>query len=243
VSTGNFEPIVAQWRERREAEGNHVGLHDLYEMVAAPRGLSITALSIEERNELTELSQAVFWPGYERVAPARPFDPVDILPFASEWAVRFDDYAQRLRVHLGDQRYRLHHIGSTSVSGLAAKPIVDILLCVEDLADETSYVPAATEAGFELLTRDDVHRFFQVPWPAPRDAQLHVCQLDSAFEVEHVLFRDYLRKHAAVRDAYAALKQRAAGEWRDDRVGYTYAKNTFIIDTIAHAEAERGANT
>ena len=241
VSDSNFAPVVAAWRERRSSEGSHVGLHELYAMVAQPRGLTLTELPLEDRESLTELAQAVFWPGYQRVTETRPSEPVDVVPYDDEWPLRFDTYATTLRSHLGSQPYRIDHIGSTSVPGLAAKPIIDILLCVTNLEDEASYVPAAERSGFELVTRDDAHRFFQVPWPAPRDAQLHVCRLGDPFDTAHLLFRDYLRHHDDVRDAYAELKRTAAVAWRDDRVGYTYAKNSFILNVIEQAANETEA--
>lgn len=71
---------------------------------------------------------------------------------------------------------------------------------------------------------------FMCPRPSSRTAQLHVCQLGGRFERDHLLFRDYLRSHAGERDAYAASKRAAAKRWRDDRTGYTYAKNGFILE-------------
>jgi GrpB-like predicted nucleotidyltransferase (UPF0157 family) len=68
-------------------------------------------------------------------------------------------------------------------------------------------------------------------------AQLHVCQSGGQFEHDHLLFRDYLRTCPDERDAYATLKRSAAQKWKDDRIGYTYAKGGFILDRQEKAEA------
>jgi len=241
MTTSATDEIFAAWRERRINEGNRVGLHDLYAMVASPRGLAITDLPIEERTELTYRAQAVFWPGYEQVGPARPFEPVAVVDYDPHWPDVFASFATRLAACVGDAALRIEHVGSTSVPGLQAKPIIDVMMSVADSTNESSYVPGCEAAGLELFTRDDVHRFFQVPWPEPRTVQLHVCDIGSDFEDEHLLFRAYLRRHDDIRDAYGALKDDAAVTWGDDRIGYTYAKNTFILDAIDAARAEQRA--
>jgi GrpB-like predicted nucleotidyltransferase (UPF0157 family) len=123
------------------------------------------------------------------------------------------------------------------VPALAAKPIIDIQVSVADVGDEDSYAPGCRGAGFELYSRDDVHRFFHVPPPSPRIAQLHVGQAGSQLEHDHLLFRDYLHSHADECDAYAALKRSAAQRWGDDRIGYTYAKNGFILERLERSLA------
>ena len=157
------------------------------------------------------------------------------MAYDPQWTRTFDDYRRRLGEQLGSVARRIDHIGSTSVPELAAKPIVDIQLSVDDLADEASYVPGCERVGFELYSRDDVHRFFHVPPPSARVAQLHVCQSGGAFERDHVLFRDFLRTHEEARTNYATTKRAAAQRWNDDRVAYTYAKNDLILNLMDEA--------
>jgi GrpB-like predicted nucleotidyltransferase (UPF0157 family) len=83
------------------------------------------------------------------------------------------------------------HVGSTSVPGLAAKPVVDIQVSVADLGDEDRYMPPCEAAGLQFRLRDDEHRYFQPPPGQPRD--VHVCQQGGKSERVHLLFRDYLR--------------------------------------------------
>jgi GrpB-like predicted nucleotidyltransferase (UPF0157 family) len=90
------------------------------------------------------------------------------------WQERFRQEEARIRAALGESALSVEHIGSTSVPGLAAKPIVDILLVVEDSADEASYVPALEEAGYVLRVREpdfDEHRMFRIP---QKDVHVHV---------------------------------------------------------------------
>ena len=127
-------------------------------------------------------------------------------------------------------------MGSTSVAGMAAKPIIDVMVSVADIEDEDSYRPAIEELGVVLFTRDNEHRFFCAPLPEPRTLHVHVCARGGTFEREHLLFRDYLRTHDEDARRYEALKLSAAERWADDRFGYTYAKNALIVDILGRAE-------
>jgi GrpB-like predicted nucleotidyltransferase (UPF0157 family) len=237
VTLPGLDDAVVQWAERRDREGSGVGLHELYELYANSIGCSLAELSLDDRAVIAEASMPIFWPGFERVSHGRPYEPVAIHDYDPEWRSIYLRVKHALEESLPGNGYSIHHIGSTSVVGLRAKPIVDVMLCVTDVANEELYVPSAEAAGFQLVTRDDVHRYFVVREPAPRYAQLHVCSINSSFATEHILFRDFLRAHDDVRDAYGSLKSEAAQQWRDDRVGYTYAKNAFITDTLSRALA------
>ena len=131
---------------------------------------------------------------------------------------------------------RIEHVGSTSVPGLPAKPVIDIQVSVASLHDEDSYVPPCQAAGLQLRSRDDGHRFFRPPAGRPRDVHVHVCAAGSSWERGHLLFRDFLRADRAGQDAYAAMKLQTASRWRDDRMGYTEAKNDLILDLLDQAE-------
>ena len=142
----------------------------------------------------------------------------------------FERCRERLARNLGHVALRIDHFGSTSVRGLAGKPIIDIQLGVADVLDELAYVPGCVASGFELYSRDDAHRIFHVPPPSLRVAQLHECQTSRKGKHDHLLHRDCLRAHDDERDAYARMKQEAARKWKDDRTGYTYVKSGLILD-------------
>jgi GrpB-like predicted nucleotidyltransferase (UPF0157 family) len=229
------DELFATWCERRECEGARVDLLDLYELVADARGVLPEELPIDERRVLTQRALKVIWPGFVQVAPVRASEAVTIVDYQVRWAQQFCTWRERLVESLGGVATRIDHIGSTSVAGLAAKPIVDIQMSVEDLSAPETFTPGCIAAGFELYSRDEAHYFFHLPPPSPRTVQLHVCKAGGSFEEEHLLFRDFLRSHPGQRDAYAELKRSAAQRWGDDRIGYTYAKNGFIMDLSERA--------
>ena len=233
----NPDEIFESWRRQREREGERVNLMDLYGLVAESRGVAPEELPLAERQALAARALRVIWPGFEQVAAVRVGDQIEIVDYDTRWADLYGVWRDRLRESLATTALRIDHIGSTSIEGLAAKPIIDIQLSVAELTAESAYLAGCASAGFELYSRDEVHYFFHVPPPSPRVAQLHVCQAGGQFERDHLLFRDYLRAHADERDAYASLKRSAAARWKDDRIGYTYAKGGFILDRQERAEA------
>ena len=224
------------WRERREREGPRVTLVDLYGMVAEARGLQVADLSQAERRELWERAAGIINPGIEFMQGSdRPREPLEIFPYDPSWPATFERWHARLRMCLGDAATRIEHVGSTSVPGLDAKPIVDIQVSVEDILDEARYVPGCEAAGLMFRSREDGHRYFRPPFDAPREVHVHVCAVGSAWERDHLLFRDFLRTHSDACRAYAMTKRDAAALWRDDSMGYTEAKSDVILDILADA--------
>jgi GrpB-like predicted nucleotidyltransferase (UPF0157 family) len=141
------------------------------------------------------------------------------------WAARFELERGRLLRVLGATALRIEHIGSTAVPGLAAKPIVDILVTVDDPDDESVTVPALQSIGYELRVGEPGHRMFRTPG---RDVHVHVWR-DSDPEVARYLkFRDRLRQSPEDRRAYERLKRElAAREWADANE-YADAKGDLI---------------
>jgi GrpB-like predicted nucleotidyltransferase (UPF0157 family) len=240
-SDAEADELFERWLELRAQFGDRVDVLDLYELLAEARGVAPEELPHEDRRSLASRALEVIWPGFEQVAALRTSEHIEVVSYRAEWPARFDAWHDRLAGTLGDAAIRIDHIGSTSVPGLAAKPVIDIQVSVADLADERSYVPGCEAAGLELYTRDDVHRFLTVPSPAPRDVHVHVCYGASAFEHDHLLFRDYLRAHVADRNEYAAMKRQAAKRWAEDRLAYTYTKSGLILDLLDLATAWESA--
>ena len=126
------------------------------------------------------------------------------------WPRQYDDIAARIRQALGWRALQLEHVGSTSVPGLAAKPIIDIDLTVADPGREADYVPALERIGFRLVIREPWwygHRALRSDTPR---CNLHVFGFDSPELVRHRIFRDWLTGNPAERDRYAAVKREAA---------------------------------
>jgi GrpB-like predicted nucleotidyltransferase (UPF0157 family) len=128
------------------------------------------------------------------------------------WPQRYRDLAARIREALGWRVLQLEHVGSTSVPGLAAKPVIDIDLTVADPGREQDYIPALEKLGFRLAIREPWwygHRVLRADEPR---CNLHVFGFDSPELVKHRIFRDWLRGNPGERDRYAAAKRQAAAE-------------------------------
>jgi GrpB-like predicted nucleotidyltransferase (UPF0157 family) len=235
---GAGDPFTA-WLAMREREGPRASLIRLYALVAEPRGLEPHELPLAERQELAARATPLMWPGFQynpRSQPRTP-EPVEVVPYDPGWPERFEAWRGRLARLVGPVALRIDHVGSTSVPGLAAKPVVDIQVSVADAGDEDAYVPPCEAAGLQLRLRDDEHRYFQPPPGQPRDVHVHVCQQGSNWQRVHLLFRDYLRSSDEARDAYAAAKHEAARIWVDQRAAYTEAKSDGILGILDRAEA------
>src|SRR4051794_10464722 len=119
--------------------------------------------------------------------PARPIEIVDADP---AWATQFEELAGRIRTALGASALDVAHVGSTSVPGLAAKPIIDIDVTVADPRDEAAYVPALEAAGFRLRLRERgwyEHRLLRADSPR---ANVHVFGPDCAEVIRHRMLRE-----------------------------------------------------
>jgi GrpB-like predicted nucleotidyltransferase (UPF0157 family) len=163
-------------------------------------------------------------------------DPPAIAPFDPSWATIASDWIQRLDHVLASLDARIEHVGSTAVPGLAAKPVIDLQVAVPRLADEQAYRPAIESIGLPLRARAPDHRFFRPAATAARAVHVHVCEQGSAWERQHILFRDFLRAHPDRREEYAQLKRRLAASVGGDRALYGAEKEDFISGTLEDAE-------
>lgn len=159
-----------------------------------------------------------------------------IAEYDPEWLDRFAMHARRISEALGKSARRIEHIGSTSVPGLAAKPIIDILVEVTDSADESAYLPQLTAAGYVLRVREpdwNEHRMFRTP---EKDVHVHVYSTGCPEIEQNIVFRDRLRSEPDERDRYEKLKRKlAAGDWADMNA-YADAKTEMIESIIARAD-------
>ena len=167
--------------------------------------------------------------------------PVLLADYDPGWPTAFEREATRIRGALGDQVRLLEHVGSTSVPGLAAKPIIDIALAVPDSTDEDAYVPPMEAAGYVLRIREPdwfEHRKFERADPA---CNIHVFTVGTA-EIERMLaFRDWLRSHDDDRLLYGRTKRDlAAREWKYVQ-HYADAKTDVVAAIMERALAERDA--
>ncbi|MEO8884039.1 MAG: GrpB family protein [Devosia sp.] len=127
------------------------------------------------------------------------------------------------------------HMGSTSIPGIAAKPVIDIIVLVADLAEGHAAVPALEATGYSFWRDNpDKSKLYLVRGLPNRTHNLHI-HADAEEVRRHLLFRDHLRADPAARDAYQALKQELAIRYRTDREAYSKAKSAFVDDIVAKA--------
>ncbi len=163
---------------------------------------------------------------------------IRMVAYDSCWPQRFRSEQARIVVALGSVALRVDHIGSTSVAGLVAKPIIDVDVSVSDPDDEVSYLPQMLGAGYLLRVREPGHRMFRTP---DLDVHVHVCAMGSQWERRHLLFRDWLRHNERDRAAYGQLKtDLARREWSDINT-YAAAKGPLIAAITERAEHWAGA--
>jgi GrpB-like predicted nucleotidyltransferase (UPF0157 family) len=163
--------------------------------------------------------------------------PIVLADYDPGWPVLYEREAARVRAVLGDRVRLLEHVGSTSVPGLPAKAIVDILLAVADSADEPAYVPSMEAGGYVLRIREPdwhEHRLFKGP---DTDINLHVFS-DGSSEIDRMLaFRDRLRTHADERRRYEDTKRELAARHWVYVQDYADAKGEVVERIIARAVA------
>jgi GrpB-like predicted nucleotidyltransferase (UPF0157 family) len=166
--------------------------------------------------------------------------PIVIAAYDPAWPARFEHERVTIAGALGATVIAIEHIGSTSVPGLAAKPIVDVLVTVADVDDEDAYLPALEQAGYGLRVRERGHRMFRTP---RRDVHVHVWAATDPEVRRYLLFRDRLRADADDRARYEALKRGLAEREWDEMNDYAQAKSALVEEILARAEEQtvRGA--
>ena len=163
---------------------------------------------------------------------------VAIMPYDPNWLDYFVELGRRLRAAIGEAAYRIDHIGSTSIPGLAAKPIIDIQISVAEFEPMAPYRDPLEAMGFEFRKTNPelTKRYFKEPRPSEERTHIHVRRAGSFSEQFPILFRDYMRCHPGDAAEYAALKRRLAEEHRTDPLRYNEEKGDFIWRTIRLAD-------
>lgn len=162
--------------------------------------------------------------------------PIDVVPYDLQWNNLFEREAALIRDVLGENCLEIHHIGSTSVPGLPAKPIIDMIPVVKDIRAVDACAESMIALGYQVIGECGIpfRRLFNKDG-YPHTANVHIFEAGNPEVERHLRFRDYLRTHDAARDAYGALKLQLAQTYREDRNAYTMAKGDFIQDIDAKA--------
>lgn len=144
------------------------------------------------------------------------------------WAAAYAEHEARVRGALGEHAVAVEHIGSTSVPGLAAKPIIDVLVTVPDITAEEDYLVPLLAAGYVLRVREPGHRLVRTP---ELDVHVHVLEPDDPAAEDYLLLRDRLRADEGDRRLYEQTKRELVAQDWADMNAYADAK-TGVIEAI-----------
>ncbi|SFK53951.1 GrpB domain, predicted nucleotidyltransferase, UPF0157 family [Halobacillus dabanensis] len=159
---------------------------------------------------------------------------VELYPYDPDWQLRFKKEKEIITRTLDPSPLPMEHIGSTSIPGMVAKPIIDILLGVDDLTDFSRLIPSLSRAGYEYIPKPELktRRFFRKGAPGRGICHLHLCEWNGEEWNEKVFFRDYLRLNPEEASEYTALKKQLAKDYKHQRSLYTEMKGPFILSII-----------
>jgi GrpB-like predicted nucleotidyltransferase (UPF0157 family) len=155
---------------------------------------------------------------------------VEVVPYRSDWPQQFAAEAKELKAVFGAQMLSIHHFGSTSIPGISAKPIIDILVIVRDI-DSVDTLSSKLEAlGYYAVGEYGIsgRRFFYKGSSDLRTHHLHVYETGNPHILRHLVFRDYMRCHPISARDYARLKEELAREFPEDMDQYIAGKNAFV---------------
>ncbi|WP_375498403.1 GrpB family protein [uncultured Nostoc sp.] len=171
-------------------------------------------------------------------------DEVNIVEYDPRWQILFAEEAAYIWQALGNNLVvEIEHIGSTAVPGMAAKPVVDIMVGVRSLVNAKSTIPALESLGYVYWRENpDPGRMFFVkgmpPYGKQRTHHVHIVEVNSEFW-ERRLFCDYLRRHPEEAKRYETLKRDLAATFQSDREAYTNGKNNYILAVMSKVRCQK----
>jgi len=164
-------------------------------------------------------------------------DRIEIRPYDPAWVIRYEEARTEILRAVGEDVRSIEHIGSTAVPGLDSKPIIDILLALDDVPPKSHAMVALQSLGYEYWGEHGIadRHFFRKG--TPRSHHLHVVPARSDLWTKHLRFRDLLRADPVLRGEYSSLKRSLAKRYGDDRQSYTNAKGDFIRRAMGDRES------
>ena len=164
---------------------------------------------------------------------------VIVSPYSEEWPTLFRRVRHELLSVFVPTAVSIEHIGSTSVPGLSAKPVIDVLLGANSLSEIESNIGSLDRLGYTYVSKYEhelpLRRYFVKAADTSLRIHLHAVELESRFWQDHLMFRDLLRSDADLRSTYQSLKLRLAHEHAHDKAAYSTAKGAFIQAVLAAA--------
>ena len=160
---------------------------------------------------------------------------VVVVPYDSRWVQLFEEAAAEVRAAIGANIIDVHHVGSTAVPGLAAKPIIDMLVSIPDFERGRELVPALAQLGYEFRPQEEIpdRHYFRRRHGTIRTHHLSLAEPDSHHYRATIAFRDALRSDPALAHEYAALKLGLSDRFPRDRIAYLDGKTAFVHRVLA----------
>lgn len=168
-------------------------------------------------------------------------DPVVVVPYDDAWPSLYEEERARIERAIGPWVEGIEHVGSTAVPGLAAKPVIDIMVGVKSIEDSSNLVERLVGIGYEYVPEFErvlpFRRYFRKMREGRRTHQIHLVERSNTeWWDRHLLFRDYLRADPEIAGEYAHLKYELSDRFGEDRVAYTDAKTHFISEIVRRAQ-------
>ncbi len=165
---------------------------------------------------------------------------VHLSDYNPHWEKQFEYEKNKILEVLDDKAVGIEHIGSTSIKELQAKPIIDIMVGVQDLEEVSNYITLLRQIDYEYVPKAEFkdRKFFRKGSWGQGTSHLHICEIYGVEWTDKLLFRDYLRIHPEVAEEYASIKRVLASKHQLDRPTYTKKKEPFIKSIIDKAEKE-----
>jgi GrpB-like predicted nucleotidyltransferase (UPF0157 family) len=167
-----------------------------------------------------------------------PNDEIEILDYDPDWERLFLSERKLLEGALGHLAREIHHIGSTAVPGLAAKPVIDIMVAAGDISNLDEFATRLIPLGYVYVPQEDPGRLY-FRKGVPRTHHLHLVKAYSWTYLSHLWFRDYLVDHSRTAEEYECLKRVLAKQFRSDRAAYVQGKERMISMILERATKER----
>ncbi|MGD8585704.1 MAG: GrpB family protein [Chloroflexota bacterium] len=168
---------------------------------------------------------------------------LSVVPYRDAWPMLFEQEANLLRSALGEKALRIEHIGNTSIPGLAAKPIIDIMVAVASYAQSMGLIPVVEALGYQFKPHDTIPErlfFSKEREPEIRTHHLNLTERSSGFWKDQLAFRDYLRTHERLAAEYVELKEQLAAEYARTGELPREGKTAFVTYVLALARKTPG---
>lgn len=164
-------------------------------------------------------------------------ESIHITPYDETWVQKFEEEKNLIDKTIGTFiTGGIHHVGSTAVPGLSAKPIIDIMVGVKNLEESKPYIELLSKIHYQYYPyKPDQMLWFCKPSPEKRTHHLYLIETTNPEFKARLAFRDYLRNHPEERKEYQVLKINLAEKFTDDREAYTQAKTNFVEDILKKA--------